>query len=226
MDTIGGAVKAGEIFLNAGGVWRGRMGGMSTPFHRGQREMQQRRQTEALADVLVQKFLRDMLNPKQQAFIASADMFFLATVDDQGRPACSYKGGEPGFVRVVDDRTLAIPNFDGDGKYLSWGNVLVNPNVALLFIDFMKGWRLRVHGMAQVCENDPLMAECAGAQFIVRVTVREVFGNCPRYIHKYQLIERSKYVPRAGEAAPVPDWKKVPEMNVALPPGDPAKGST
>jgi len=201
------------------------MGGMSTTFHRGQREMQQRRQTEALADVLVQKFLRDMLNPKQQAFIQSADMFFLATVDDQGRPACSYKGGYPGFVRVLGDRTLAIPNYDGDGKYLSWGNALTNPNVALLFINFEKGWRLRVHGIASIDHADPLLADCPGAQFIVRIKIREIFGNCPRYIHKYQLVERSHYVPHFNKPTPIPEWKKQPDWNAVLPKSDPARES-
>lgn len=100
--------------------------------------------------------MRDTINPKQKAFIESTDMFFLASADDQGRPTCSYKGGDPGFVRVIDDRTLATPNYDGDGKYLSWGNALNNPHVALLFLDFMKGWRLRVHGTAEIRHDDPL----------------------------------------------------------------------
>ena len=66
-------------------------------------------------------------------------MFFLATADADGRPTCSYKGGDPGFVRVVDDRTLAFPNYDGNGMYLSMGNVAANPEVGLLFLDFVKG---------------------------------------------------------------------------------------
>ena len=63
-------------------------------------------------------------------------MFFLATADAEGRPQCSYKGGEPGFVRVLDERTVAFPNYDGNGMFLSAGNALVNPHVGLLFIDF------------------------------------------------------------------------------------------
>jgi predicted pyridoxine 5'-phosphate oxidase superfamily flavin-nucleotide-binding protein len=192
-------------------------------FHDGQRRLQDKFDTRRLAETCVAKLVRDSINPKQKAFIESADMLFLSTVDDQGQPTCSYKGGDPGFVRVIDDRTIALPNYDGDGKYLSWGNTLKNPNIALLFIDFMKGWRLRMHGTAAIADNDPLMSECPEAQFIVRITVREIFGNCPRYIHKYQLVERSPYVPRNGCKTPVPDWKKKPDWQAVLPKQDPAR---
>src|SRR6185369_15873956 len=122
-----------------------------------------------MADQLEGSMVKDVLNAKQKAFIESADMFFMATADEHGRPTCTYSGGDPGFVRVLDHmRTLAIPNYDGNGMYLSWGNAAVNPNVGLLFIDFMKGWRLRVHGTATTDRNDPLLVECPGAQFIVR----------------------------------------------------------
>lgn len=196
---------------------------MPNTFHDGNRALQDRFDTRELADFNFGKLVRDRVSAKQKAFIESADMFFLATVDDQGRPTCSYKGGDPGFVRVVDEQTLAVPNYDGDGKYLSWGNVLRNPNVGMIFIDFQKGWRLRVHGTATIADADPLLAECPGAQFVVRIGVREIFGNCPRYIHKYQLVERSRYTPHAGEPAPIPDWKKQPDWNAVLPKNDPAR---
>jgi uncharacterized protein len=186
-------------------------------YHTGQRQLQDHFDTRRLADKLEEKIVRPALNPKQAAFIQGADMFFLASADVQGRPSCSYRGGDPGFVRVVDDRTLAIPNYDGDGMYVSWGNVLENPNIGMLFIDFMKGWRLRVHGTAAIVHDDPLLSEFPEAQFIVRITVRECFGNCPRYIHKYQLVERSVYVPRKGKETPVPDWKKADDIKPLLP---------
>jgi predicted pyridoxine 5'-phosphate oxidase superfamily flavin-nucleotide-binding protein len=196
---------------------------MPDPFHVGSRALQDRFDTRRLADYCYAKLVRDVVNPKQKSFIESADMFFLATVDDKGQPTCSFKGGDPGFVRVVDDRTLAIPNYDGDGKYLSWGNVLKNPNIGMIFIDFQKGWRLRVHGVASLEYDGPLLTQCPGAQFLIRVTVREIFGDCPRYIHKYQLVERSGYVPHQGRATPVPDWKKQPDWNAVLPKNDPAR---
>jgi predicted pyridoxine 5'-phosphate oxidase superfamily flavin-nucleotide-binding protein len=199
---------------------------MSDFFHDGQRQLQDLFDSRQLADRCAAKLVRDTINPKQKVFIESCDMFFLATADEDGRPTCSYKGGDPGFVRVLDERTVAIPNYDGDGKFLSWGNVLKNPQVGLLFIDFMKGWRLRIHGAATVALDDPMLAQCPGAQFIVRITPREVFGNCPRYIHKYQLVERSAYVPHADVPTPIPDWKKLPDMNQVLPRNDPARHSS
>ena len=191
-------------------------------YHDGQRRLQEQFDTRRMAYKL-EASVSATLNAKQKAFIDSADMFFLATAGAQGQPSCSYRGGEPGFVRCIDDHTLVTPNYDGNGMYLSWGNAAVNPNVGLLFIDFMKGWRLRIHGSATIVRDDPLLADCPEAQFIVRIAVREAFGNCPRYIHKYQLVERSSYVPKKGCRTPVPDWKKRPEMNSLLPKDDPAR---
>ncbi len=196
---------------------------MSDPFHDGSRALQDRFDTRQLADFCQGKLVRDRVNPKQRAFIESADMFFLATVNDQNQPTCSYKGGDPGFVRVVDEQTLAVPNYDGDGKYLSWGNALKNASVAMLFMNFEKGWRLRLHGLASIDHDDAFLREFPGAQFIVRIGIREIFGNCPRYVHKYQLVERSKYSPRAGETTPIPEWKKQPDWNAVLPKSDPAR---
>jgi predicted pyridoxine 5'-phosphate oxidase superfamily flavin-nucleotide-binding protein len=194
---------------------------MATTYHDGQRRLQDAFDTRRLADKLGNDMVKDFLNPKQKAFIESADMFFLATADDQGRPSCTYRGGDPGaggcFVKCVDDRTLAVPNYDGNGMYVSWGNAAKNPNVGLLFIDFMKGWRLRVHGVATIAADDPLLNEYPEAQFIVRIAVREAFGNCPRYIHKYQLVERSAYVPHATCETPEPAWKQEPDVQDALP---------
>ncbi len=196
---------------------------MDNLYHDGQRQLQDAFDTRKLADRMAEKIVHDFLAPKQKAFIESADMFFLATADDLGRPTCSYRGGDPGFVRVIDDRTLALPNYDGDGMYVSWGNAVQNPHVGLLFIDFMKGWRLRIQGTATIHREHALIGQYLGAQFIVQIAIREVFPNCPRYIHKYQLVERSVYVPHAGCEAPIPDWKKQPDIREVLPANDPAR---
>jgi predicted pyridoxine 5'-phosphate oxidase superfamily flavin-nucleotide-binding protein len=134
-------------------------------------------------------------------------MFFLATADAEGRPQCSYKGGMPGFVRVLDPKTIAFPNYDGNGMYLSAGNVLVNPQVGLLFISFEQRKRMRLNGVASHSEDDPLMAEYPEAQFVTRVEATQVFPNCPRYIHEYRLVNRSRFVPREECSTPVPAWK-------------------
>jgi predicted pyridoxine 5'-phosphate oxidase superfamily flavin-nucleotide-binding protein len=165
----------------------------------------------------------DVIGADDKAFIEGLDMFFLATADEQGYPNCSYKGGEPGFVRVLDGHTVAFPNYDGNGMYLSTGNVLVNPNVGMLFISFERGRRLRLNGVARIDEQDELMESYPEAQFIVRVRAREVFPNCPRYIHKYRLVERSRFVPKAGCSTPVPGWKRFEWARDALPANDPAR---
>ena len=179
-----------------------------------------------MADRIDGRLVDDVIDANDKAFIESLDMFFLATADDQGRPNCSYKGGEPGFVRVLDEHTVAFPNYDGNGMYLSTGNVLVNPNVGMLFISFERGRRLRLNGVASIDEHDELMEHYPEAQFIVRVRAREVFPNCPRYIHKYQLVERSRFVPKADCPTPVPDWKRSEWARDVLPADDPARNGT
>jgi predicted pyridoxine 5'-phosphate oxidase superfamily flavin-nucleotide-binding protein len=123
---------------------------------------------------------------------------------------------------VVDERTIAFPNYDGNGMYLSMGNLLVNPHVGLLFVDFEGRKRMRLNGIASVQEDDPLLAEYLEAQFIVRVRATEVFPNCPRYIHEYRLVQRSRFVPKAGCETPVPGWKMRDWSHDALPKDDPA----
>jgi predicted pyridoxine 5'-phosphate oxidase superfamily flavin-nucleotide-binding protein len=197
---------------------------MTSLFHAGSRQLQDQFDSRRLADRLEERLCHDFMSPDQQAYIASLDCFFLATADAEGRPSCSYKGGDPGFLRAVDDRTLAFPNYDGNGMFLSLGNVLENPEVGILLIDFEKGERLRIHGTASIADDDPLLEEWPGAQLVVRVAVRQVFPNCPRYIHRRTLVERSEYVPRDGDDTPVPDWKKSSLARDVLPAGDPAAG--
>jgi uncharacterized protein len=196
---------------------------MASGFHDGSRSLQDRFDTRALADRIDTLLVRDTISDADRAFIGERDMFFLATADADGRPTCSYKGGEPGFVRVLDPRTVAFPNYDGNGMYLSTGNVLVNPHVGMLFIDFEHGHRMRLEGEASIDMDDPLIAEHPEAQFVVRVRARAVYPNCPRYIHRYQLVRRSRFVPQAGALTPVPEWKRSDWAIDALPASDPAR---
>jgi uncharacterized protein len=197
-------------------------------YHDGSRRLQDRFDTRRLADRLDERFVqRGTIDSDDRAFIERLDMFFLATADADGRPQCSYKGGDPGFVRVLDERTVAFPNYDGNGMYLSMGNLLVNPRVGMLFVDFVseRPSRLRLNGVASVDEHDPLLESWPGAQFVVRVAVEQVFPNCPRYIHRMELVERSRFVPPAdGSAPPVPGWKRTDWACDVLPADDPARG--
>ena len=189
-------------------------------YHDGMRRLQDLRETRPIADRLEQVTVHSAFSDDDRAFIERAAMFFIATADAEGRPDCSYKGGLPGFVRVLDEHTLAIPDYDGNGMYRTWGNVLVNPRVGLLFLDFEKPRRIRINGTAQLLEDDPLRAEFPGAVFIVRVTADLIFPNCPRYLHKMKLLEHSAYAPRPQHVAPVPAWKTFKEFRDALPERD------
>jgi uncharacterized protein len=201
--------------------------GTAPTYHAGARHFQDRFDTRRLADRIDERRMRATIGVEERAFIERMDMFFLATADADGRPQCSYKGGDPGLVRVLDERTLAFPSYDGNGMYLSLGNLRTNPHVGLLFIDFRarRPSRLRVTGIASIDEHDPLIAQYPGAQLVVRVQTTQVFPNCPRYIHRMELIERSRYVPRAGTEAPVPDWKRAEWACDVLPASDPSTGT-
>jgi hypothetical protein len=189
-------------------------------YHSGSRALQDRFDSRRLADRLEDVKVSPTIDAKDREFIESMDMFFLATADEQGRPNCSYKGGEPGFVRVLDERTLAFPSYDGNGMFVSAGNVLVNAEVGLLFISFERQRRLRLNGTASIDPDDELATSWPGALIVVRVRTREVFPNCPRYIHRYELVERSRFVPRAGVEPPVPDWKTRDWARDVLPSSD------
>jgi predicted pyridoxine 5'-phosphate oxidase superfamily flavin-nucleotide-binding protein len=191
-------------------------------YHDGSRELQSRFQTRRLADRLQEVIAHDVFTDADHVFIESRPMFFLATADAGGRPDCSYKGGRPGFVRVVGPGALAFPSYDGNGMFKSLGNILVNPHVGLLFVDFESPRRLRVNGRASLHTDDPLLAELVGAQAIVRVQAEAIFPNCPRYIHRMQFVEESPYAPCDGHTPPVPEWKTRPVFRDVLPPDDPA----
>jgi predicted pyridoxine 5'-phosphate oxidase superfamily flavin-nucleotide-binding protein len=174
-----------------------------------QRRMQDRFDTRKLADRLEAVLIHDHLSVVDAAFITRQNMLFLATTDAYGQPSCSYKGGTRGFVTVVDERTLAFPDYNGNGMHLSTGNIDETSKVALLFVDFERQTRMRVMGTARIASDDPLRERYPGAQLIVRVTIESVFTNCPRYIHKMQLVEESSFVPTADAEPPVPAWKRL-----------------
>jgi uncharacterized protein len=187
------------------------------------RALQDTFDTRRLADRLAEVKVHHSFTADDREFVERLDMFFLAMVDADGQPTCSYKGGDPGFVTVLDDTTLAFPNYDGNGMYLSMGNVMETQAVGMLFIDFERQRRMRVDGTARLSADDSLMARYPEAQFIVRVEAKRIYPNCPRYIHKYELVERSAYVPRPDVATPIPGWKQAPWAIDVLPAQDPAR---
>ena len=188
-------------------------------YHDGSRELPDRFDSRRIADRLVEVLHRTGFTDEDRDFIQSRSMFFLATADADGWPDCSYKGGRPGFVRVIAEDTLAFPSYDGNGMFKSLGNVLRNPRVGLLFMDFEQPKRLRVNGVASIDFADPLVASFEGAQLVVRVKAEHVFPNCPRYIHRMALEEISVYAPAPSHVPPVPAWKQMDAFRDYLPRG-------
>jgi len=191
-------------------------------YHEGNRELQSRFGSEALADRLLEKVHRTAFSDADKAFIEGCSFFFLATADGEGQPDCSFKGGTPGFAKVVTPTLLVYPDYDGNGMFKSLGNVRVNPHVGLLFIMVgEKPRRLRVNGTAELSFDDPLLSCFPGGQMLVRITPTHIFPNCPRYIPQMQIVAPSVYVPQV-ECAPVePGWKSSADFRDVVPPRKP-----
>ena len=196
---------------------------MSNLFDDDHRALQDRFDSRRLADRLEQTTVFDVVRGRNKRFIESRDMFFLATVDRAGRPTVSYKGGAPGFVQAVDETTLAFPSYDGNGMFLSTGNIAGQGAVGMLFIDFETPQRLRLQGTARIDLDDPLLGSYEEADLVVRVAVEAVFANCPRYIHPHRKLTQSRYVPAAGCTTPFPGWKRIDDMQEVLPARDAGK---
>jgi predicted pyridoxine 5'-phosphate oxidase superfamily flavin-nucleotide-binding protein len=188
-------------------------------FHEGNRDLQEKFNSTALADRLVERLRRSQFTDDDKVFIESLEYFFLATSDPAGRPDCSFKGGAPGFVRVVAPNLLVWPDYDGNGMFKSLGNISANPNVGLLFIRMGESpKRLRCNGTAMIVFDDPLMKEFAGAQALVRFTPVDIFPNCPRYIPDPTNAKASPFIPEHGKAPVEPGWKDNPAWKDLVPP--------
>lgn len=193
---------------------------MSEVYGDTHRELQDRFDTRKLADRLEEVIITDVVVDQDRKFVESRDMFFLTTVDQNGQPTVSYKGGNPGFVKVVDDNTIAFPSYDGNGMFYSMGNIKAKPEIGILFIDFENPHRLRLHGRASIDDDDPLLGEYHEAELVVRVAVTKIWVNCPRYIHRFKKIEPSHYVPREACETPLAGWKRIDIVQDVLPAKD------
>ena len=182
------------------------------------RKLQDRFDTRNLADAELAVIVHDELSEPDRGFISAAEMFWLASVDDKGSPTVSYKGGAPGFVNIIDGRTLVFPNYDGNGMYFSMGNIATSSDIGMLFMAFDKPARLRVQGHATLTDDKTMVGRFPGAQFAVKVDITALITNCPRYIPKMQRIEGSRYVPDSTTGAqPIPGWKRIDAIQPVLP---------
>src|ERR1044072_6982642 len=149
---------------------------MSVMFHDGNRQLQDQFDSRRISDRLEGKVTRQAFTEQERAFMGGSMFFFRARADPEGPPDCSFKGGVPGFVKVVGPDELAFPDYDGNGMFKSLGNIVANPGVGLLFIDMgEKPRRLRVNGTASVRRDEPRVQRFGGAQRLVRVQARAIF---------------------------------------------------
>lgn len=193
---------------------------MSELYSDEHRRLQDNFETTNLADRLEELIVKDVFEEGEKAFLEAQNMFFLSTINHEGAPTVSYKGGAPGFVKVLDEKTLIFPSYDGNGMFYSMGNIMNEPRVGLLFINFETPQRMRVHGTASVMKDDPLLETYKEAELIIRVSLTKLWINCPRYIHKMQQVEQSRYVPEVGRETPLAGWKRVDLVQDVLPPKD------
>jgi uncharacterized protein len=190
-------------------------------------DLQKRFDTTALAAAELQVIVHDALSPGDRAFVEQAEMFWLSSVDDQGSPTVSFKGGAPGFVKMPDDKTLLFPCFDGNGMFFSMGNIATTGKVGLLFMNFITPSRLRVQGDAALTDDPAVVGLWPGAQFAVKVDITALITNCPRYIPRMQRLEGSRYVPNTQTGAqPIPGWKRIDAIQGVLPKRDQNKADT
>ena len=189
---------------------------MSKIYHTSHRTIQQQFNTQALADQIEAAVVREELSEDQSNFITSQTMFFLSTIDESNRPTVSYKGGETGFVRILNNKQLMFPSYDGNGMFYSMGNIFANPEIGMLFVDFEAPNRLRIQGKSELVNEGPLLDSYPGANLAVKVNVSQVWVNCSRYVHKMILREPSPYIPDSKGNAPIALWKRIEGLDQFL----------
>lgn len=189
-------------------------------YSEAQRGLQDEFDTRRLADIHEATIVAPGIDDDRRAFIESRDFFFLTTVGPDGFPTVSYKGGPTGVVHVEDEHTVVFPSYDGNGMFLSMGNIEATSKVGMLFIDFETPNRLRLHATAAVHTDDPAMERFPGAQLLVRARVENTFVNCARYIHPHSRIRSSQYVPDSDGTQPYPAWKRIDLLQDVLPESD------
>ncbi|MCP3913727.1 MAG: pyridoxamine 5'-phosphate oxidase family protein [Actinomycetia bacterium] len=184
----------------------------------GARQLQDQFDARRLADRMAEVIMAEELDERQRRFIEEQSFFHLATVDSDGFPDVSYKGGAPGFVRCPDSKTIHYPNYDGNGMYRSLGNIVDTGRVALLFSRFgARATRMRIHGTAIVRTDPEVVDTFPSGDAVVEITVARIFPNCPRYLHDLEAGTLSPSAPRPGHEPPEPDWKDTDQFRHVLP---------
>lgn len=131
------------------------------------------------------------VTPELTEFLAGLDMFYFATASAEGQSYIQYRGGPPGFLKVLDDRTLAFADFAGNRQYITVGNLSENPRAFLFLMDYINQRRVKIWGTARVVENDPALLRQledpgyeASVERAIVLTVEAWDVNCPQHIHQ------------------------------------------
>ena len=193
---------------------------MSRLYGKGQRTFQERFGTQKLADRIEDIAVRDEFDDESSAFIESRDFFFLSTIDENNRTTVSYKGGDIGLVKILYIKTAIFPSYNGNGMFLSMGNILNNAEIGLLFMCFEKPHRIRVQCKAELSDDEKFKNFFPGSELVVKCTLHELWQNCPRYIHRYKRITQSRYTPDADGNSPLAEWKRIDLLEDVLPQND------
>lgn len=176
-------------------------------YHEGNRELQDRFDGRNLANSLEKNRKHHVFTSSDCKLIEEASFFFLATTSGEVVD-CSFKGGVPGFIKITGPNSFSFPDYDGNSMYRSLGNILVNNNVGLLFINFnSSAERMRINGVASIDYDNERLKEFEGAKLIVDVVATNIFPNCPRYVPEVQNLKISDHVPRSGHIPPEAEWK-------------------
>jgi predicted pyridoxine 5'-phosphate oxidase superfamily flavin-nucleotide-binding protein len=177
---------------------------VALPGSDGEHELQEKWNSTPRAHAFYRHQVRDYLNPSMQAFVTKQEMMFVGTADRRGEADTSFRAGLAGFVRVLDEKTLAYPEYRGNGVMSSLGNIFENPHVALLFVDFNEKIGLHVNGRARIIENDEFLRNASASEPVredippatgrglerwVVVSVAEAYIHCSKHIPRMRKID-------------------------------------
>ncbi|MEX0641410.1 MAG: pyridoxamine 5'-phosphate oxidase family protein [Pirellulales bacterium] len=145
----------------------------------------------AYSKVEVGRGWQTTVTPELESFLADMDMFYLGTANAEGQPYIQYRGGPPGFLQVVDEKTLGFADFGGNRQYITLGNLAENPRAFIFLMDYAHGRRIKLWGIARVVDDDPqLLDRLRNSSYPGKVERAILFTleawdvNCPQHIHK------------------------------------------
>jgi len=177
---------------------------VALPGSNGEHELQEKCNTTSRANAFYRHQVLGYLNPLMQAFVTKQEMMFVGTADRHGEADASFRAGLAGFIRVLDQNTLAYPEYRGNGVMSSLGNISENPHVGLLFVDFADRIGLHVNGRARIVENDEFLGVLSASEPVredmpaapgrgperwVVVSVLEAYIHCSKHIPRMQKID-------------------------------------